>query len=458
MAEKSYLDNISKVENQIIVHLRDRLANTRNSNEMFRIFSQFNALFVRPKIRGAIQEYQNQLVDLTKNDIRKLQDAFKQRFHTLDASLLCKVRGLPSVASSIMWARQIERQLNLYMKRIEDVLGTGWEFYSEGEKLKAETSAFKKKLDTTPLFDNWISSIEPAKLQVHGHIFAITSNKSLGGRVELKVNFNYKAMDLFREVSSLLQMNFTIPHTVASIAKDAKRVYQYASCLTESLKIYNQTLDKITCNPTMRILVASLHRDCQTIIQKGMSLKWDYFTGFDLSMIKAGSGVDFTALLTMNREQKHLLYIREFASLSSQFQSKVDHAILITSQIDALMTSLAECPYSGPAFKSILGELQERIDHLNMESYSNIDVWTNLLDDKVEQVLLARLDEAVDCWTQSFNKSVSQQVATHLNPRVSLSLTPITLSITLRGQQMLIEPPLEQIQTHWYNSLGQVLG
>lgn len=61
-AEKSYNDRVSRVENQIIATLRDRLGAAKNANEMFRVFGKFNSLFIRPKIRGAIQEYQNQLV------------------------------------------------------------------------------------------------------------------------------------------------------------------------------------------------------------------------------------------------------------------------------------------------------------------------------------------------------------------------------------------------------------
>lgn len=38
------------MENQIIARLRDRLGTARNANEMFRVFSKFNALFVRAKV------------------------------------------------------------------------------------------------------------------------------------------------------------------------------------------------------------------------------------------------------------------------------------------------------------------------------------------------------------------------------------------------------------------------
>jgi hypothetical protein len=49
-AENAYNERVARVENQIIARLRDRLGTARNANEMFRVFSKFNALFVRPKV------------------------------------------------------------------------------------------------------------------------------------------------------------------------------------------------------------------------------------------------------------------------------------------------------------------------------------------------------------------------------------------------------------------------
>lgn len=61
-AVKRYEERIDRVETRITAHLRDQLGTAKNANEMFRIFSRFNALFVRPHIRGAIREYQTQLI------------------------------------------------------------------------------------------------------------------------------------------------------------------------------------------------------------------------------------------------------------------------------------------------------------------------------------------------------------------------------------------------------------
>jgi hypothetical protein len=39
------------------------------------------------------------------------------------------------------------------MKRVENVLGLGWEHYAEGQELQSESAAFRKKRDTRPVFD-----------------------------------------------------------------------------------------------------------------------------------------------------------------------------------------------------------------------------------------------------------------------------------------------------------------
>ena len=51
-AENAYNERVSRVEDQILARLRDRLGPARNAKEMFRVFSKFNALFVRPKVRA----------------------------------------------------------------------------------------------------------------------------------------------------------------------------------------------------------------------------------------------------------------------------------------------------------------------------------------------------------------------------------------------------------------------
>lgn len=93
-----------------------------------------------------------------------------------------KLRDIPSVSGSIIWIRQIERQLDTYMKRVEAVLGKGWQFYADGQKLHADSVAFRQKLDTTPIYEAWLSSIAKRNLEVGG--FCSKSSK-VGNQVQI---------------------------------------------------------------------------------------------------------------------------------------------------------------------------------------------------------------------------------------------------------------------------------
>ena len=79
-AENAYNERVSRVENQIIARLRDRLGTARNANEMFRVFSKFNALFVRPKVRLPIFFLFNESILC---DVTRFEGPFKSIRHNL---------------------------------------------------------------------------------------------------------------------------------------------------------------------------------------------------------------------------------------------------------------------------------------------------------------------------------------------------------------------------------------
>lgn len=201
------------MEARITAHLRDQLGTAKNANEMFRIFSRFNALFVRPHIRGAIREYQTQLIQRVKDDIEALHEKFKVQYGQSKSSRLSTVRDLPPVAGSIIWIRQIDNQLTTYLKRVEDVLGKGWESHIEGQKLKADGESFRAKLQTSEIFQDWARSVQERQNTSAngGRIFLIDSCRSRSGRgniLKLKVNFSPEIITLYKEVRNLRNLGF----------------------------------------------------------------------------------------------------------------------------------------------------------------------------------------------------------------------------------------------------------
>ncbi|KAK5647577.1 hypothetical protein RI129_002469 [Pyrocoelia pectoralis] len=232
-AVQRYEERIDRVETRITAHLRDQLGTAKNANEMFRIFSRFNALFVRPHIRGAIREYQTHLIQRVKDDIEALHEKFKVQYPQSNSARISKVRDLPPVSGSIIWAH---------------VLGKGWENHIEGQKLKADGDSFRIKLNTQEIFDEWARNVQQRNLGVSGRIFTIEAVRSRSGRgnvLKLRVNFLPEIITLAKEVRNLKCLGFRVPLAIVNKAHQANQLYPFAISLIESVRTYEMTLEKV---------------------------------------------------------------------------------------------------------------------------------------------------------------------------------------------------------------------
>ena len=269
-ANKRYEERIDRVEARITAKLRDQLGTAKNANEMFRIFSRFNALFVRPHIRGAIREYQTQLIQRVKDDIEALHEKFKIQYVVSKACKMSKFRDIPPVAGNIIWARQIERQLNVYMKRVEDILGKEWENHVDGQKLKTDASSFRVKLNTQSIFDEWARNVQQRQLNVSGRIFNVESSRTGKGTVlKLRVNFMPEIITLAKEVRNLRNLSFRIPLGIVNKAHQANQLYPFAISLIETVKSYETACEKVDNCPSVSLLVAGLKKEVQALLCEG---------------------------------------------------------------------------------------------------------------------------------------------------------------------------------------------
>ncbi|KAF9889413.1 hypothetical protein FE257_007314 [Aspergillus nanangensis] len=465
--EIAYNERTSRVENSIIARLRDRLATAKNANEMFRVFSKFNALLVRPKIRGAIGEYQTQLIENVKQDITSLHERFKQQYGHSEAHAMAQLRDLPPVSGAIVWARQIERQLTGYMRKVEDVLGEDWHMHTEGQKLQAESSLFRKKLDTRPVFESWLHDVQRRHITISGRLFNIVRNRAAGNTLELTVNFDPQVIALFKEVRNLIWLNFQVPHAVSNISKEAKRVYPYAISLMESVRTLLQTHRSILSMTEVAILLNGYVNDTQGMIIKGVPLRWESFVhSYELHVKQsalANGAID--SAIPSRGESKHVQFVREFGGSASVLQSKTAVLASINESIQKGIHELKTCPYEGPAFKHRLDAIQVAVDKLNLENYVNLGYWVSGLNQKIESILRDRLLRAIREWISSFQEAKhGQQQSRPLNelqtegPTYSIDFPELIHEISMRNQVLHLDPPLQFARASWFSQFGDWLG
>ncbi|KAJ5177895.1 Dynein heavy chain domain-2 [Penicillium coprophilum] len=467
-AEIAYSERTSRVENSIIARLRDRLATARNANEMFRVFSKFNALLVRPKIRGAIGEYQTQLIDNVKRDISALHERFKQQYGNSEAHAMAQLRDLPPVSGAIIWTRQIEHQLNGYMRKVENVLGENWHLHAEGQKLQNEGNLFRKKLDTRPVFESWLWDVQRRHFTIAGRLFNVVRNRSAGNVLELAVNFDAQIIALFKEVRNLIWLNFQVPHAVSNISKEAKRVYPYAISLMESVRTLLQTNRAIASMVGVNMLLNGYMNDVQTMVAKGIPLRWESFVhSYELHVKQSAlANGAIESSLPGRSESKHVQFVREFAISASTLQAKTTVLDTINENIQKSIHELKTCPYDASAFKQRLDSIQVSVDKLNLENYVNLGYWVAELNRSIEAILRERLIRAVREWIVTFqgtnheNSTSHHQLATAETDALNykIQFPELFHEILMKNQVLHLDPPLQFARASWFSHFDSWLG
>lgn len=438
--ERDYNERITRVENSIIVLLRERLAAANTSNEMFRVFSKFNALFVRPSIRGAIQEYQSRLIENVKNDISALQEKFRLQYSNSEAYEMSKLRDIPPVSGTIIWIRQIERQLDNYMKKVEAVLGKGWQYYAEGQKLHTESISFRQKLDTTPIYETWLANMSKRTLTINGLLFRINKNrKSDGSNVvfELTVNFDPQVITLFKEVRNLSWLKYQVPHSLSSVGKDAQRVYPYAVDLIDSLKTLNRTYSLISEQESTRDLLNGYENGIYKLLEKGFTFSWESFVHvYD---------VKYDRLLSENR---HVKFVQEFEKSVKVFDAKAKDLYNINRDISGALATIKNCMFNFDSFASSLKIIQEAVDKLNLEGYVNVGEFVESLNHDIKLALIQRCRDIIQSWINTFDKPDGEQnvaVPNYMNIH----------ELTLKNRVISLYPPLESTRCNWLNNFQE---
>ena len=469
-AEITYNERTSRVENSIIARLRDRLATAKTANEMFRVFSKFNALFIRPKIRGAISEYQTQLIDNVKRDIANLHERFKHQYGISEAHLMAQVRDIPAVSGAIIWARQIERQLDSYMKKVEDVLGKDWSLHAEGQKLQAESQNFRKKLDTRPIFESWLHDVNRRKISITGRLFGITRNRVMNNSYELTINFDPQAIALFKEVRNLTWLNFMIPHAISNVSKEAKRVYPFAVSLIESVRSLAQVNRTIEEMSDVSMLLNGYRKEIQDLTAKGVPLKWESFVhSYDLEVKRVADVTPIRSTNLGRGESKHVQYVREFSAAVSVLQDKTFALITINETIQQAITSLKTCPYNSETLYGYFDTIQTAVDQLNLENYTNLTLWVKRINDTIEGILMTRLRIAMRIWVEIFEalhqeaqlddstfrkgSDSSDHQAGQL-PHFNI----LVHEISMQNQTIFLDPPVDFARAEWIHHLHNWLG
>ncbi|RLN69358.1 hypothetical protein BBJ29_000235 [Phytophthora kernoviae] len=431
---KAYDLCIDRVEGRIISSLTSRLSATSNADEMFRVFSKYNALFFRPRIRSAVQQFQMQLIENVKEDVSNLQAKFRAHYAFSEASRTSKLRDIPPIAGAVMWAKQIERKLKMLLSRVESVLGVGWEQHVEGKALKVAAEAFIAKLNPQLIFDQWVNDLASMPIFDIKNIILniVTEDTPQGEKKKLVVAFNQQIVTLFKEVRNLEWLGYRVPFTLKMIAEDAKSKYPFAMSLDASLKTYTSSCRRI--QPIFEALTAAYVREVRAAIGK------TFTKGNEMRWHADGLGE----------------YVTDLATKVERLHDKVDDLLQKTSDIDQLLDSVrTNTAFQSGEVRAVLVKVQGHVDELSLAGYANLHVFVKNLNGLISAILGKKLEMLLQSWVACFAAQPDEksfQVAL-----AEAGLTIKTHQILLKNQVLYLEPSVGDARRDWLAQLQNLL-
>lgn len=459
---RTYDACVDKLEAAIIGDLTERLASTTTALEMFRVFSKFNPLFFRPNVLRAVQRFQMHLIEKVRTDVQKLAQKFKRGYDQSDAAVISTLRDIPAFAGAMQWAKQIERQLNMYMKRVQDVLGSSWEQHVQGKALKNIAEAFRAKLDTQPKFDAWVVAFShsSASAQVSGPIFSIESSSSVTKKISssakkrrcLVVHFDPEIITLFKEVRHLDGMGFRVPYTIKAIAAEAKEKYPFAMRLEATLKAWTSLSSTFKGHPTTddeshfetqssNLLLASSRRSVRQLLVE--------------AVVPATSAHHRRHQLSWDSGSELEAYVNRFTRAVEDVQNQAQDVSEKCHVLARHFAALENCPYDVESFTTILRQIQVIADDCNLSNYSNCEQWVTHLNVRVDDICARRLDSALASWIRAFEEeddtTSKDDKPTHITKH----------QVVLQHHVLHLEPSVESARAYWLGeitTLAKVIG
>jgi len=319
-------------------------------------------------------------------------------------------------------------------------------------------------------------------ISISGRLFGITRNRAAGNTLELVVNFDHQVIALFKEVRNLIWLNFTVPHSITNVSKEAKRVYPYAVSLMETVRTFAQVNRVIAEMSDVSILLSGYQNDVQNLINKGIPLKWETFVNqYDIHLrnihyLPNGS-VDPSATMA-TRESRHVQFVRDFAGAVSILQQKSQTLADIHENCQKALGELRTCPFDSETFKQKLDTTQVAVDQLNLENYVNLSHWVGELNTKIEMILLSRLQDAIILWIEVFEGQKAEGVDSDIqrkrfsrisgdgqdsggaaqDTKFNPNMKRLIHEVSIKNQVIFLDPPLEYARASWFSQLHNWIG
>jgi dynein heavy chain 1, cytosolic len=461
-ALEEYDRKVDTLEAELATLLRNKLMSCKDAEDMFRVFAKFNPLLSRTRVRAAVKEFQMQLISTVGQAVEKLQAKFTQKYEASSAAKIARLRGIPPVAGKILWAKQMERQVQALMKRMGDVLGSNWGQQLEGRQLRRSGDELLAKLDARAFFRAWITEwekelINTSNSRLESYPIVIVP-EGREGKLVAKANFEEKNELLFREIRHLKWLDFEkdIPRTLLMVSEESVARYPHAVAIKTALRSYSAVRTLIT--PELEPLVKPQLLAIRECISESFDVKLSSSTAVSKKRRVRFGGRELPSWVT------------NLTELVVKFEERVEQLLRACDKVDIALDLLDRVDYDRMKFEGILRSIQKSIDQMSLSGYADLDSWVNVVDEKMSEVLARRLAEAIKAWNYKFRVEYDKkdiddgeelkesEDSPSLASLPKINVPTISVEIVLRNQEITAVPASPIVRSQFLRCLHDFIG
>ena len=262
---EEYNHHLEQLDQDIVDIIHEKLNNVHTTDQMYAVFRKFGLLFFRPRINSSVQQYKASLIDQCKKDIESLKNMVDTASYIDSESYrISKMHDIPKLAGSVIWARQIENRLNLYIERVQLLLGQYWEKQQDGKYIHDHVESIRNHVDCTKKIEKWTEELKEKLNQklLRNVIFSI--KRGITSSYSIVINYDEQYFTCFKEVRSLDCLGIRVPVTIRLECENIKMCYSNAIAIRSALSTYSQLIQ--TTDHTILELASFYHQQVRDLI------------------------------------------------------------------------------------------------------------------------------------------------------------------------------------------------
>lgn len=433
----------------------------QDAEDMFAVFARFNLLLTRTRVRAAVKEFQIQLISTVAEAIEKLQSKFTLKYEASAAARISRLRGIPPIAGKILWAKQMERQVNTLMERMGNVLGPQWGQQLEGRQLRKSGDELLAKLDARSFFNNWVTEWEKSLSSADNTRFhtypVLIEPDARSGSLVAKVNFDDKSEVLSKEIRHLKWLGFTkVPKTLTGAADEAVGRFTFAVAVKTALRSYQAV--RVLVTPELEPLLMPHLVEIRECVSEVFDVK-----------LSTSTAITKDRRIRWNDTEKLTAWVTRFTESVTKFEERTEQLLVACDKVDIALMLLEKVEYDAVKFQGVLASIQQTIDEMSLSGYADLESWVVVVGKRMAEVLSARLLSALKGWVKTFQVDLADQdpipenyestedddEGNSIEPTIPLK---IAVEIVLRNQEISAVPAVPILRSVILSKLHEYMG